>query len=126
MNFKESRFLRSTAFLNLAILTGVSSPCFCLLHTLLARLSRELSESETKFARFATRAPIGLALLAPDGLALSANDLWRDLTHLEVGSQRVSWDRVLVEGETDPVNEAWNRMIEERKPITLQTRIYKP
>ena len=37
------------------------------------RLSKELSESETKFARFATRAPIGLAILRPDGYALSAN-----------------------------------------------------
>ena len=75
------------------------------------RLSRKLSEGDTKFARFATRAPIGLVVLAPDGLALSVNDLWRDLTHLEAGSQGVSWDRVLVEGESDPVNEAWNRII---------------
>jgi len=37
------------------------------------RLSKELSEAETKFARFATRAPIGLAILGVDGLALSAN-----------------------------------------------------
>jgi len=33
------------------------------------RLSKELSEAETKFARFATRAPIGLAILGVDGLA---------------------------------------------------------
>jgi hypothetical protein len=90
------------------------------------RLSRELSESETKFAkyaRFATRAPIGLAVLGPDEWHCLP---WRDLTHLEVGSQRGSWDRVLVEGEIDPVNEAWNRMIEEQTPITLQMSIYKP
>jgi hypothetical protein len=37
------------------------------------RLYKELSESESKFARFATRAPIGLAILRPDGTALSAN-----------------------------------------------------
>jgi hypothetical protein len=37
------------------------------------RLSRQLSESETKFARFATRAPIGFAVLTPEGFALSAN-----------------------------------------------------
>ena len=37
------------------------------------RLYKELSESESKFARFATRAPIGLAILKPDGTALSAN-----------------------------------------------------
>ncbi|KUJ17292.1 uncharacterized protein LY89DRAFT_733155 [Mollisia scopiformis] len=51
------------------------------------RLFRELTESETKFAKFATRAPIGLAILAPDGTALSANDLWRDLTQLDVGTE---------------------------------------
>lgn len=38
-----------------------------------ARLYKELSESESKFARLATRAPFGLAILKPDGTALSAN-----------------------------------------------------
>lgn len=37
------------------------------------RLYKELSESESKFARFARRAPIGLGILKPDGTALSAN-----------------------------------------------------
>lgn len=40
------------------------------------RLSEQLSDSESKFAKFATRAPVGLAILTPDGVALSANDLW--------------------------------------------------
>jgi hypothetical protein len=43
------------------------------------RLSKELSESETKFARFATRAPIGLAILRPDGYSLSANGKYATL-----------------------------------------------
>ena len=87
------------------------------------RLYRELSEAETKFARFATRAPIGLGLLTPDGLALSANDLWRELTQLEVGTSAVSWPDVLCEGELDRVNEAWGRMISEKNSVTIQTRI---
>ena len=37
------------------------------------RLYKELSESESKFARFTQRAPIGLAILKPDGIAQSAN-----------------------------------------------------
>jgi PAS domain-containing protein len=40
------------------------------------RLYRELSESENKFTRFAARAPIGLAILRPDGTALSANGVF--------------------------------------------------
>jgi PAS domain-containing protein len=87
------------------------------------RLYRELSEAETKFARFATRAPIGLGILTPDGLALSANDLWRELTQLEVGTSAVSWPDVLCEGEPDRVNEAWERMISEKNSVTIQTRI---
>jgi hypothetical protein len=87
------------------------------------RLYRELSEAETKFARFATRAPIGLGILTPEGLALSANDLWRELTMLDVGSQRVSWDKVLCEGELDNLNRAWERMISGKKAVTVQTRI---
>jgi PAS domain-containing protein len=87
------------------------------------RLYRELSEAETKFARFATRAPIGLGILTPDGIALSANDLWRELTQLEVGSSAVSWSEVLCEGEPDRVNEAWARMISEKKSVAIHTRI---
>lgn len=91
-----------------------------------ARLYRELSESETRFARFATRAPIRLAILTPTGDTLSANDLWRDLTQLEVGSQRAQWDHALVQGEADPVNQAWSRMIGSRNAVTIQTRINRP
>jgi PAS domain-containing protein len=87
------------------------------------RLYRELSEAETKFARFATRAPIGLGILTPEGLALSANDLWLELTQLEVGSSAVSWPAVLCEGEPDHVNEGWERMISRKKSVTMQTRL---
>lgn len=91
-----------------------------------ARLSRELSESETKFARFASRAPIGLAILAPDGTTLSANPLWRELTCLEVGMSSPDWGMVLAEGELEPVMAAWDRLLVEREPITLQTRMKRP
>lgn len=87
------------------------------------RLYRELSEAETKFARFATRAPIGLGILTPEGIALSANDLWRELTQLEVGSSTVNWSEVLCEGEFERVNEAWARMSSEKKSVTIHTRI---
>jgi hypothetical protein len=87
------------------------------------RLYRELSEAETKFARFATRAPIGLGILTPEGLALSANDLWLELTQLEVGSSAVSWPAVLCEGEPDHVNVGWERMISRKKSVTMQTRL---
>jgi PAS domain-containing protein len=90
------------------------------------RLNKELSESETKFARFATRVSIGLAILKPDGLALSANSLWRELTILDVGSSQVSWETVLAEGEVEPVFDAWSQMISEKQPITIQTKINKP
>jgi PAS domain-containing protein len=90
------------------------------------RLYRELSDSETKFARFATRAPIGLAILKANGLAMSANELWRDLTMLEVGTDRVDWHQVLADGETELVQVAWDRLIRFKKPITMQTRIRRP
>jgi hypothetical protein len=90
------------------------------------RLYQELSDSETKFARFATRAPIGLAILKANGLALSANELWRDITMLDVGADRVDWHQVLAEGETELVQGAWDRLITAKKPITMQTRIRRP
>lgn len=85
------------------------------------RLFRELTESETKFARFATRAPIGLAILAPDGTALSANDNWRDLTQLEVGTNRVNWADVLADGQVELIQKAWDTMLNERRSLSIQT-----
>lgn len=87
------------------------------------RLSRELSESEKRFAKFVERAPIGIAILSPDGLAISANPRWREMTQLEVGSQRVLWDDVLVEGEIDHVNQIWERLLQTKKPSVVQARM---
>ncbi len=91
-----------------------------------ARISRELSESETKFARFASRAPIGLAILTPDGLALSANPLWRELTGLGVGSPAGQWAEVLSDGEFELVMGAWARLIAEKQPVTIHTKMRRP
>lgn len=90
-----------------------------------ARLFKQLSESETKFARFATRAPIGLAILQPDGLALSANDLWKSFCGLEVGSARINWEKALMPGEFDRVTQAWAAMITQNTPFTMQTRVHR-
>jgi hypothetical protein len=57
---------------------------------------------------------------------MSANELWRDLTMLEVGTDRVDWHQVLAEGETELVQGAWDRLIRFKKPITMQTRIRRP
>ncbi|KAF7924428.1 uncharacterized protein EAE98_007479 [Botrytis deweyae] len=89
-------------------------------------LSHQLTESEKNFARFATRIPVGLAILKTDGTALTANDLWRSQTKLEVGSLQVDWEKVLVAGEFGPVTRAWSDCVEEKKPLTFQTRIDKP
>lgn len=86
------------------------------------RLFRELTESESKFAKFAQRAPIGLAILTSTGIALSANELWKDLTQLTIGSDQVDWVNVLVEGELPLVNEAWGSVLNEKRTITIHTR----
>ncbi|TGO61500.1 hypothetical protein BOTNAR_0128g00080 [Botryotinia narcissicola] len=89
-------------------------------------LSHQLTESEKNFARFATRIPVGLAILKTDGTAMTANDLWRSQTKLEVGSLQVDWEKVLVAGEFEPVTRAWSECVEGKKPLTFQTRIDKP
>jgi PAS domain-containing protein len=91
-----------------------------------AKLSRKLSESETKFAKFATRAPVGLAILSEIGLVLSANDLWRDLTQLNIGSTKSLWEEVLLPRDSEYVDRMRNRLLTERNPVTFQTRINKP
>ncbi|KAM3084317.1 hypothetical protein ACMFMF_001674 [Clarireedia jacksonii] len=91
-----------------------------------ASLSRKLSESETKFARFATRAPIGLAILTADGEALTVNDLWRQFTALNVGSDKPAWETVLMPGEFDHVTSVWEQVVKGKKPLQLHTRIDIP
>ncbi|TVY46783.1 Hybrid signal transduction histidine kinase K [Lachnellula occidentalis] len=89
------------------------------------RLYKELSDSETKFARFASRAPIGLAMLDPNGKVLSANDTWRNLTMLDVGSEQVRWNEVIAEGDLESVLGAWAQMIGDKQPSTIQARMKK-
>ncbi|KAB8292244.1 hypothetical protein EYC80_007986 [Monilinia laxa] len=91
-----------------------------------AILSQQLSESQANFARFATRTPVGLAILTVDGTALSANDLWRSQTKLDVGSSKVNWEGVLMPGEFERLTRAWAEVVEEKKARTLHTRIDKP
>ncbi|KAF7859765.1 hypothetical protein EAF04_008844 [Stromatinia cepivora] len=91
-----------------------------------AILSQQLTESETNFARFATRTPVGLAILTVNGIALTANDLWKSQTKLEIGSSQVNWEEVLMPGEYERVKKAWSQIIEEKKPGTFQTRVDKP
>ncbi|PQE33671.1 hypothetical protein CJF32_00010852 [Rutstroemia sp. NJR-2017a WRK4] len=91
-----------------------------------ASLSRKLSESETKFARFATRAPIGLAILTAEGEALTANNLWRQFTALDVGSDKPSWNNVLMPGEFAHVTSVWEQVVTGKKPLQLHTRINIP
>ncbi|KAI1002244.1 hypothetical protein K3495_g5957 [Podosphaera aphanis] len=90
------------------------------------RVSKELVEAQNRFGRFANRAPVGLAILKPDGKATIANNLWREITRLEVGSGMADWEGVLIEGEFDSVVEAWSRLIKEKKPVTIYSKIKKP
>ncbi|RDW80862.1 hypothetical protein BP5796_05560 [Coleophoma crateriformis] len=91
-----------------------------------ARLSRELSDIETKFSLFAARAPIGLAIMTQGGLALSANDLWRSLTMLEIGTDSVDWEKTLVDGELEHVTSLWTTMVNNKESVRLQTAVKKP
>ncbi|KAG9228812.1 hypothetical protein BJ875DRAFT_508295 [Amylocarpus encephaloides] len=74
------------------------------------RLSKELSESETKFAKLAARAPIGLGIFSPDGRVLIVNELWKKLTTLDGGESRIDWQAVLMPGCAEPVHKAWDRI----------------
>ncbi|RDL36403.1 uncharacterized protein BP5553_05755 [Venustampulla echinocandica] len=70
------------------------------------KLSKELSESEMKFERFATRAPLGLEIIRPDGLPLSANDIWKEPMKLNIGSDWAWWREALIDGEFEMVSNA--------------------
>lgn len=90
-----------------------------------AILSQKLSESQKNFARFASRTPVGLAILAADGTTLSANDLWRSQTKLDIGASKVNWDSVLMPGEFELVMDAWREVVNDKKACTINTRIDK-
>ncbi|ESZ92001.1 putative histidine kinase M2QJp [Sclerotinia borealis F-4128] len=91
-----------------------------------ATLSQQLTESETNFTRFATRTPVGLAILTSEGTALLANDLWRSQTSLDIGSSKVNWEKVLMPGEFEPLTTAWSEVVNNKNSRTFQSRFKKP
>jgi len=44
---------------------------------------------------------------------------------LSVGSEKVQWEEVLVEGEFQHVTDSWAKMVATRKPLTIQTKVTK-
>ena len=60
-----------------------------------------------------------LAFLSPDDDAtvLSANDLWKDLTCLDVGNKRSDWKNVLPPESFAGVNDLWKSLLIEKKTV---------
>ena len=87
------------------------------------RLHMELSEAETKLARMISLAPVGLAILTPDAFVMSANELWCDLTQLGALTQKVRWNEVFCDSDSEAMDQAWRSVVAGKRAVMRQMRL---
>jgi PAS domain-containing protein len=92
----------------------------------LTTLALEFEETETIFSRFAARAQVGLAIFSDTGLTLYANNLWRELTQLEVGVAKTAWDKAIVPADLEFVALTFDRLVLDKTPSTFHFRVNRP
>ncbi len=96
----------------------------------LSSLTVEFKESEIKFARFAARAQVGLAIFDETGFVLYANTLWNDLVQLDVSLGKVSWENSVVAQDLDFVCMMFQKLKgqpgQPGEPATFQFRVKRP
>ncbi|KAG9863583.1 histidine kinase, partial [Aureobasidium melanogenum] len=92
----------------------------------------EVEQSETKFARLAADAPLGMYLLKPNGEPLYLNDAYFEILgftreEFEEAQQRgLGWGDRIHEDDQPKVGEAWMALAERGTPLNLEYRIKKP
>ncbi|KAG9934123.1 histidine kinase, partial [Aureobasidium melanogenum] len=92
----------------------------------------EVEQSETKFARLAADAPLGMYLLKPNGEPLYLNDAYFEILgftreEFEEAQQRgLGWGDRIHEDDQPKVGEAWMALAERGIPLNLEYRIKKP
>jgi PAS domain-containing protein len=92
----------------------------------------EVEQSETRFARLAASAPLGMYLLTPTGKPLYLNDAYFAILGFtreefeEAERRGVGWADQIHEDDRARVGEAWLALSQQGIPLNLEYRVKKP
>ncbi|KAL8709688.1 MAG: hypothetical protein Q9220_005628 [cf. Caloplaca sp. 1 TL-2023] len=84
----------------------------------LAIRTQEAVESETKFARMAEFAPVGIFIADAEGLITYCNDTWYTITHVPRGKDTFStWMNFVKDEDKEMVETLWFNLVHNANPI---------
>lgn len=85
--------------------------------------TQEAVESETRFARMAEFAPVGMFIAGPNGKITYSNDTWWEISrHPKEDNSADNW-MDSVKGEDRPhVESVWKTLVEDKVPVTVEFR----
>jgi len=63
--------------------------------------------------------PVAFAVHNTDGVALAANNAWKDLSQLSIGSSLAHWDHVFPIEEANKLRESWDTVMRTKAATTL-------
>lgn len=92
----------------------------------------QMEEEETRFARLAAEAPMGMYLLKPTGEPIYLNAAYFDVLGFtraefeDAQSRGVGWADRICEEDMPMVTEAWLKLAQQGIPLNLEYRIKKP
>lgn len=91
------------------------------------KLSQELAIHKDRLQRIAEISPIGMFSVDPEGMLLSANDRWYQMTgHERDRVYEMSWMDLVDESSRPTIEEAWKVITEDRMPWTGEVRLKCP
>lgn len=84
----------------------------------------DLKQSETKFSRFASRAPVGLAIFTSIGELTYANEGWYNMTKFSKDVvEAFSWITSIIEEDQNLVAEWWDQILKQKTSVKIQYRL---
>jgi PAS domain-containing protein len=86
----------------------------------------EFDKFETRFARFAERAQVGLVISDAYGQILYANGLWREMAQLETGEGKEAWARGILAADLDFVYRMFDQIVRDGAPASFQFHLKTP
>lgn len=89
--------------------------------------TQEAVESETKFTRMAEFAPVGMFIANESGAITYSNDTWWEISRHPRGLSTANvWMDSIKDEDRPGVEEAWNKLVINKKSVTLEFRFKTP
>lgn len=98
------------------------------LSKLLDLRTQEAMESETKFTHISELVPVGIFTADSTGRNITySNDSWWEITrHPRTDHSADSWMDSIMDEDREGVRRIWQKMVEEKTPVTLEFRFKTP